>query len=735
MDSGFEQDLPYLQAKFRSPRLDPSTGLENGEIKQGVMALAAELEGEPHPVVKARAFEYVTRHTRIDVSPHDWYVGFGCFDRNDRPLSPLINQWNREVDDLELRRIERLRLQNRVGTSVMWKDFDHSVPDWDAVFALGFPGLRRRAREYRRRHELRGTMTPRVRAYFDGIDITYGAILEMLGRFRNYAIEHARGNERMLKVADCMKALSEREPRSCFEVFSIIYLFFMFSEHIDRFQVRSLGNLDRTLLPYFRRDLEEKRCTEEEFREFLRYFLMQYASIDNYWGHPFYLGGTAADGSSEVNELSRIILDEYDKLDIHTPKIQIKVAPNTPRDFLNQALDMVRRGHSSIVFVSEAAIARVMTATGYTSEEARTCDITGCYEFSARGRSNQTVAGYVNCLKSIELALHNGVDPATGILCGSATGEPEAFPTYESFETACLAQLGASIDTVISCSREFERYLSRINPAQVYSGTIEFSLEAGRDAFQDGVPFSTTAVLTAGIATLSDALMAVKHFVYDRKELSLREFREILDANWEGHEKLRLRALRLPEKFGNGLKEPDRCMERISRFIGDRINFRPNARGGVYIASSHPARTFITLGEKTGATPDGRKAGEEMSKNISPTMGMDVNGVTALLNSVGRIDSLHFPGDYVLDLLLHPAAVAGPEGLDAMRTLLEVYMKRNGIGLQFNIFDAETLVEAQQHPERYRGLQIRVCGWNVLFNNLSRKEQDAYIRRARNIGA
>ena len=105
MDSGFEQDLPYLLAKFRSPRLDPSTGLENGEIKQGVMALAAELEGEPHPVVKARAFEYVTRHTRIDVSPHDWYVGFGCFDRNDRPLSPLINQWNREVDDLELRQI------------------------------------------------------------------------------------------------------------------------------------------------------------------------------------------------------------------------------------------------------------------------------------------------------------------------------------------------------------------------------------------------------------------------------------------------------------------------------------------------------------------------------------------------------------------------------------------------------------------------------------------------------
>ena len=731
--SRFEQDKPYLLNKFQRPVFAPASGLDNETIKKNVMDLAQELGELPHPVVKAKAFEHVARHMQIDVSPHDWFVGFGCWNRNDRPLNPLMENWDHEVDSRFLTVLPLLEAQNRSGAATMWKDFDHSVPDWEAVFALGFPGLRERARNYYKEREANGQMTPEALAYFDGIEITYSAILAALERFKAYALSHAKGNERMLACAACLDTLIHGAPTNTYEVLHLVYLFFMFGEHIDRFQVRSLGNLDRTVYPYYLKDLKDGRYTESQVREFFAYFLMQWASIDNYWGHPFYFGGTKKNGESEINELSHLILEEFDKLSICTPKLQVKTSPNTPVEFINKALAMIRRGNNSIVFVSEPAMKRALMRFGVSEEEARTCDITGCYEFIPRARGNGTGAGHVNMLKAFELVFNNGVDPLTGIECGCQTGALEELETFDDFYAAYIRQLGNTIDNIIRCANDFEKYLSWISPAQVFSATIESSLKTARDAFQDGSVYNISAILTAGFATAIDALMAVKELVFEKRDLTLPQFRDVLRDNWKGHEKLRLKIMRGKNKFGNGVAAVDFYAETVARYMSNKINLRPNARGGFYLASLHSARTFITLGEQTGATPDGRMAGEEMSKNISPTMGMDLNGVTALVKSATRIDSAMFPGDFPLDVMMHPSAVQGEEGLAAMRTLLNTYMEKHGIAIHFNIFDAKVLLDAQERPDKYQGLQVRVCGWNVHFNELCRKEQDAYIKRAQNI--
>jgi len=729
----FQSDRPYLERKYRQDGCDPSTGLDNETLKKNVLALADELSGQPHEVIKAKAFAYICEHVRIDVNGQDWFPAFGCWNRNDRPLSVLVDKWNAEVDAQCLKVSKLLDEQYRTGASFMYKDFDHSVPDWDAVFTLGFPGLRERARQYRKEREQRGELTSAAQAYFDGIEITYTAILKMLERFRDYAREHAAGNQRLRAEADCLDTLLHGTPTNTYEVLQLIYLYFMFGEHIDRFQVRSLGNLDRTIEPYFRRDLAEKRYTEPQIREFFAYFLMQWASINNYWGHPFYLGGTKVDGTTEVNELSYLILDVFDQLAIPTPKIQLKITTNTPTAFIDKALDMIRRGHSSIVFVGEASIRRALLGMGCTEEEARTCAITGCYEFIPLARGNGTAAGHINMLKPIELVFHNGVDPKTGIACGVPSGELTGLKTFDDFYAAYMKQLDHIIETILTCANDFEQYLHQISPSQVYSATIENSLKTAKDAFQDGSLYNTSAILNAGFATAVDALMIIKEFVYERHDVTLTEFRDILAADWVGHEKLRLKALRSKNKFGNGIDAVDELAEGIARFQANKINLRPNARNGFYIASMHSARTFIILGENTGATPDGRLAGEEMSKNISPTMGMDTNGVTALVKSVTRIDSALFPGDFPLDVMMHPTTVQGNDGLAAMRTLLMTYLDKHGIAIHFNIFDANVLLDAQKHPEKYDGLQVRVCGWNVRFNDIAKKEQDQYIKRALSI--
>lgn len=715
----FKKDRAYLKNKFQKPVFDPKTGLDNESIKTNIMTLAEELGDLPHPVIKGKAFEYVTRNVQIDVNPQDFFVAFGCWDRTARPLNPLMSKWDNEVNTKFLKTKKLIDEQNAYGTSIMWKDFDHSVPDWDAIFKLGFPGLRERARTYRKEREANGQMTNKARAYFDGIEITYSAIIEMLERFREYALEHANGNERVLATTECLNTLIHGAPTNTYEVLQLVYLFFIFGEHIDRFQVRSLDNLDRTVYPYFLKDLKEKRYTEEQIRELFAYFMMQWASIDNYWGHPFYLGGTKKNGESEINELSYLILDVFDELSVPTPKIQIKTSPNTPDKFLNKALDMIRRGNSSLVFVSEAAVKRAMMKMGVSEEDASNCDITGCYEFIPRGKGNGTGAGHINMLKPFELIFNSE--------------ELENIKTFDDFYAEYIQQLDKIIETIITCANDFEQYLSYISPAQVFSATIENSLKTACDAFQNGSVYNFSSILEAGFATAVDALMAIKEFVFEKQELSLSEFKDILKSNWEGHEKLRLKILRSKNKYGNGIDCVDALAEKIARHQAEKINMRPNARGGYYMASMHSARTFIVLAEKTGATPDGRMAGEEMSKNISPTMGMDVNGVTALVKSVTTIDSKLFPGDFPLDVMMHPVTVQGEEGLAAMRTLLNVYMKKHGIAMHFNIFDAKLLLDAQKHPDKHQGLQVRVCGWNVHFNDINKKEQDAYIQRAQNI--
>lgn len=655
--SNFEQDYSYLLNKFRNPVFDQETGLDNDTLKKNLILLAEELDGQPHKVIKAKAFAYVCENVQIDVNPQDWFVAFGCWNRRDRPLSALIRKWDSEIDAHHLKFGELIEKQGISGAASMLKDFDHSVPDWGAVFELGFPGLLERARKYRQEREKQGELTEDSRAYFDGIDITYTAIINMLERFRDYARKHAQGNKRVIATAECLDTLIHGPPTNTYEVLHLVYLFFIFGEHIDRFQVRSLGNLDRTVYPYYQKDLREKHYTVEQIREFFAYFLMQWASIDNYWGHPFYFGGTKANGESEINELSYLILDVYDQLSIVTPKLQLKISANTPIEFIDKALDMIRRGHSSIVFVSEDSIKRALLGIGCTGEEARTCAISGCYEFIPLGRGNGTAPGWINILKPVELVLNNGTDPLSGVKCGSTTGELSEIKTFDDFYAAYIRQLDHIIESTIACANDFEQYLHYVSPAQVYSATIKNSLKTAKDAFQDGSIYNISGIFNAGFATAVDALMVIKEFVFGKQEVSLPEFRDILKADWKGHEKLRLKALRYKNKFGNGIEDVDAFAEGLARFLANKINLRPNARNGFYVAAMHSARAFIRLGDKTGATPDGRLAGEEMSKNISPTMGMDVNGVTALIKSVTRIDSALFPGDFALDVMMHPATV------------------------------------------------------------------------------
>jgi formate C-acetyltransferase len=205
--------------------------------------------------------------------------------------------------------------------------------------------------------------------------------------------------------------------------------------------------------------------------------------------------------------------------------------------------------------------------------------------------------------------------------------------------------------------------------------------------------------------------------------------RDILLSNWDGHEELRRQILNMPEKFGNNIKAVDRIAADLAIFCADYINSKPNSRGGFFKASNFSIDQCFGYGKKTMATPDGRKAGEPLSKNMGAVTGMDRKGLTALIQSAVKTKPALFPNGSVLDFVLHPSSVAGDDGLDAFLALLQVYFAKGGFAMQGNVFRAEVLKDAQANPEKYANLQVRVCGWNEYFVKMTPQKQNDFIKR------
>ena len=737
------KDRYYIERKYHDPEkpFDPfkrmayhgigyleDSGLDDEALLEGLKALP--LEGLPHPIAKGKAFAYLLQNERVYLNEHDYFVGLYSLDRLAKCVT--FSKWAEESLSLRDPKLVQLSADvNQCGAMMYWTDYDHVVPDWESLMKLGFPGIRQRARDYREMHRKNGTLTEETDAFFEGIELQYTAILELLDRMIGLA--EKQNFEKAARITDCLKALRQGPPATFYQALQLIYLYFITSECIDRYQVRSLGNgLDRTLYPFYKADLESGRYTEEELSHFLSYFLMQWSAIGNYWGQPFYLGGTMPDGSTRYNELSRLILDTYDALEIYNPKIQLKINENTPDWLLEKAFDMVRRKNASLVFCCEPGMMKAVMGYGAIYEEALDFDIRGCYETGVRANEVCSTSGYINAAKAVEYVFSNGFDHSLNKQIGLSTGVLSSFTSFEDFYFAFLRQWAHLIDVAMKITNEAEQYLAFVNPSSLYSATIETAMRNGKDGYGGGIKFSNNGMLNCSFASAVDSVLAVKEFVYDKKEVSLSQLSEILKSNWEGNELLRAKIRRSPHKYGNNDPVADTYAAAMAHFFANKVNNVPNEKGGVYKAILHSARGFIRHGLSTGALPDGRRAGEELSKNASPVAGMDKKGVTALISSALKLRPEDYHESFCLDVMLHPSTVSGEEGFAVFKSLLTTYLKGDGQSIQFNIFNADTLRDAQQNPEKYRNLQVRVCGWNTLWNNMSKTEQDTYILRAEN---
>ncbi len=701
----------YLEWKWRTDVSDPSTGLTNAALKAGVMKIFREYEDkEPWVITSARMFEYLADNMALGFSRFDCFPAITSWNRYDRALDKPLRERENHVDSrhfpIELRR--EVWKGSEIGKWSMYKDFDHSAPDWDTILKLGFPGMKARV-------DAIAKDTPFYRAE----RMTAAACCRFVSRALRIAKASPDAASPMVKKAIAsLERLEKGAPETVFDVMQFTMVYFILSEHLDRFQVRTMGNIDRLWRPYYERDIAAGRTTEAEFREEFRHFLWQFGSIDNYWGHPIYLGGTKKDGSSEYNPLSLIILDVVDREGLASPKFQIKLADNTPSEIWRKVLSMLRR-HRSLVLVGEKGMAASMKPMGLTDEECRDLLIWGCFEWLPRARGN--------CTSSTRIVLPY---PIVEMFAELAKGGAKEYPTFDAFKAEYLKRLRANALRIRELNIIAESHLAEIHPSLVLSLAVNTSLERGVDAFSSGYDYNYTAIAETGYATAVDSLLAVREFVYDRKELTLAELAKIVNGDWKGHEELRLKIRRSPLKWGCGNREADALGREVlsgftSAFVGT-----PNARGGKFVCYGLQSRGFIDNAQ-LAATPDGRKCGDHLSKNMAPSLGAEIEGVTGTLRSwANSVDPAFFPCGSVFDIMINPKTVEGEKGLKVFESLVRYYLDHGGTALNINVIGADELRDAQKHPEKYENLQVRVAGWNVRWNDIPKKEQDEYILRA-----
>ena len=734
-------EATYLRRKFRQDVTDKATGLDIAGLKKLLREIVAsgKAANESWRVTKAKCFAALCTRQSIDVSPFDWFPAIACWDRHDLPMHAILGTRAAEIREKFLpKEMERSRRNSSIGAWGCGLDYCHSVPEWHAILPIGFPGMKARVEKYAKPGD----------PYYDGLLIAADGMLRGIDRFIEQARKNLGGTRssasavavncdppggdgtrgraaihcgRLEKEIACLERLREGPPQTAYDVLMFLWLVFFYGDHLDAMQVRSLSQIDVTITPYYEADIAAGRTTEAEFREQFKHFLWQWGSICFYWNQPIALGGTRKDGTSEFNHVSKIILDVADECALPTPKFLVKIAPNTPEWAMDKMLDMARR-HRSICFCGEQGMTRIMKSQGYTDEQCRTMILKGCYEFADRCNTNETLPGRYSLLRPVPAILD---DIYRGVF------DPAKLPTFEAFKAEYERRIVATVDAARETAFAYEKHLGDVNPSNVFTLSSEYAIARGKDAFADGCEKgNNTAYFMTALGTTVDALLAVKEYVYERKELSLKEFGTILHDNWKGHEPLRLRILRGKRKWGNNDAEANALGGWIAHVAGSRLNGIPNSRGGVFLNSGHSARAFIWAGRHIGASPDGRKRGEEVSKNLSPTMGVDTEGVTALVATLSHVDNLDVPADFPLDVMLHPSAVQGQKGLEVMKALVRQYHANGGCVVHFNVFSAEELRDAQAHPEKYENLQVRVCGWNVRWNDLDKIEQDKYIARA-----
>ena len=417
-----------------------------------------------------------------------------------------------------------------------------------------------------------------------------------------------------------------------------------------------------------------------------------------------------------------------DEMKLLQPSSNVQISRKTPQAFLKKACDISREGWGQPAFYNTEAIIQELLNAGKTIEDARKGGTSGCVETGAFGNEAYILTGYFNLPKILELTLNNGYDTVSDQQLGLELGYAKDFKSYDELFAAYEKQIHYFVDIKLEGSNIIENIYAKYMPAPFLSVITNDCIDTGKDYNAGGARYNTNYLQGVGIGTIADSLSAIKYNVFDEERFTMEELMLALKDNFEGHDLVAHLVRNKTPKYGNDNDYADDIMIDVFNLYKNCVNGRANMKGGEYRVNMLPTTCHVYFGEVMLASADGRQAHKPLSEGISPARSADLNGPSAVIRSAAKMDHLS-TGGTLLNQKFTPDVVKGEQGLNHMADLIRSYFTMDGHHIQFNVVDKELLIKAQNDPEEYKDLIVRVAGYSDHFRNLSRALQDEIIGR------
>lgn len=546
-------------------------------------------------------------------------------------------------------------------------------------------------------------------------------------RLKNVFNEKRR-NE-LIRIIKVLDKIAYSKPESFFEAVQLFWFICIALQYESNASSISIGRFDQYMYPYYKKDLE-RGVDIEALEEILMALwiktndvvLLRSQHSAKYFagfptGYTLAIGGVLKNGQTAENPLSYAILRTYNKVLLPQPNLSLRGHGLIRRDFLNEASDIIKKGTGVPQVFNDEVIIPSFLNRGIPIEEARNYGIVGCVELTIPGKMYglHDIALF-NMLRVFEITL--------------LSLKNKENITYENIENELISNMQKHIALMVKGSNIVDRGHKMYAPVPFLSSLMENSLEKGKDITDGGALYNFSGVQGIGVINLADSLNALKSIVYEERRLTLDELIEVLENDFKNNEVLQSRLINKYAKFGNDDFKVDSIASKYLRIYSKEVEKYQNPRGGYFLPGAYTVSAHIPLGEKVGATPDGRHAKEQLvDGGLSPMVGRDMLGPTAVLKSVSRLDNYLLTNGSLLNIKFNPESLKGISGTNRLSNYIQTFIDLKIQHIQFNVVSIDVLKKAMESPMKYKGLIVRVAGYSAFFTELSSKIQLDIIRR------
>lgn len=751
-----------------------------------------QTEGEPYILRKAKAFAYTLEHMTIYIEPDSLIFGNQASQNFAAPIFPEYSiQWViDELDTFEKRSgdifyIDEKTKEDLRSIAPYWKGHTHEdrvnahitdsirmaekqgvlhrggismsgdghiVPDHETVLKQGFRTIINTAKR-----KLKEDLSDEQLAFYQSVIVSLEGALTFFKRYGKLAQELAISETNPIRkqeyenMSTMALTMMEQGARSFYEAVEVTYMIHVLQMIESNGHSFCYGRFDQYIYPYYQKDLESGVITSKEALEIITHMFIMNSSLNKVrpyghtkfsQGYPLYsnlvVGGLKPDGSDGTNDLTYMCIEAMHQCRLSEPNFSARYHVQSPRSYLRACAQLIRTGCGMPSMFNDEVVAKGIMDLGIPKEDALDYCPIGCVETGVPGKYGHRATGmtYVNWGKVLEIMLHDGKDPNTGICMLKGRSKD----TYDQLWNEWKRYLKFYSDISVACDAICDESLEIYDADPLASCFIQNSMKLGKTLKQGGCKYDVISQSNIGPSVVGNSLYAIKKLVYEDHTLTWKQLLNAMDENWQSEESMRIRnkILRLP-KFGNDIDDVDKIvadvfdsyLELLPSYHTIRQDKGPEV--SCYTMSTSNITSYVPNGFVVGATPDGRMAGSPLNEGCSPTQGTDQTGPTALINSVSKLPNVRVAAGQLLNMRLSPQTLAGDANLERFIDFLIVSAKKGIYHNQFNVVSSQELKEAQKDPEKHTDLIVRVAGYCAQFVSLMPEAQNAIIARTENI--